>query len=128
MAFDPVPIRKGDPIRARPINDAMYATARLCRLSGAGAVAVSWSRGTPIVSVDLPRRMTARVSAVVGSGVYTCQPNAGSGSTPFWVDLPVPTVAAREFNDSTAVAVDSVVELVWVGECAEWRFQSDTCP
>lgn len=122
-------IRRGDPLRAAPINRAFRALESLARSTVAGDLEGAY--GT--TSIDLPRYMDARLTSNLGGGNYNYQRIQGNGSGG-WQDDSSDSGQCWEYNlnanapaSATAGTGSTVVELKWNPQSASWRFQADQC-
>jgi hypothetical protein len=86
------------------------------------------SAGGPIIRINEPLTIYARLNANSGGGIYTfTEVYPASG---WWAVTPSGrTGSCREFNGNASLSMTPAkyVLLRWFGEVSEWRFQSGTC-
>jgi hypothetical protein len=130
MRFKKYPTyRKGDRPSAAEVNGYLRELERADRMHVGGSL----SQGYGGIWDDPPRRQLARLTSAVGGGKYNYKRVIGTAAGGY-ADDPSDVGTCWEDNKTTGLPASAtagtgslVVELVWVGQAAEWRFPRNKC-
>jgi hypothetical protein len=118
----------------RRIDDALEAWALSLEyaagLTATPPLLLTPTPGGPVISLNEQPRMIARLTANSGSGAYTFSEAYATASGAFALVPSGRTGTAREWNGNDTIPLtspDKHVEIRWISEVEEWRFQAGSC-
>lgn len=121
-------------IGVQRFDDAMDSWASAIEsaigLTAVSPIVIRPTPNGPVLALAGPQTMFAKLTANVGSGVYTFAEAYPTASGGFSVLSGGRTGECVEFNGNDTIPLSSpikYVELRWFGEVDEWRFQAGTC-